>query len=180
MAFPVVNEHIVPKSIPQQPAAELKPRLPHVDPTGMLEFSVVYTDRSLNHMSKAFQQVMRDINSKLTQVYSASASVLIPGSGSFAMEAVARQFLSGGKKCVVLRQGWFSYRWTQINDACALTSQMTVLKARCDPGSGSWQPAPLDDVIATIRKERPDVVCTPHVETSAGVMLPDAYIKRVA
>lgn len=159
---------------------QLKPMVPAVDPTGMLEFSVVYTDRSLNHMSKTFQQVMRDIDSKLKEVYHASTTVLVPGSGSYGMEAVARQFLNGGKKCIVLRQGWFSYRWTQINEACKLTENMTVLKARRDGLKGQFQPAPIDEVIATIKAEKPDVVCTPHVETSAGVMLPDEYLAAVA
>ena len=111
-------------------ALELKPLVDGVDPSGMIEFSVVFTDRSMNHMSKAFQQVMRDLHTKLCAVYQADHAVIVPGSGSYGMEAVARQFLNGGKKCIVIRQGWFSYRWTQINDACGLTDKMTVLKAR--------------------------------------------------
>lgn len=152
-----------------------------VDPDGLMEFSVVFTDRSLNHMSQTFQKVMNDISSMLKDVYNADAAIVVPGGGTFGMEAVARQF-AGGKKAMVLRNGWFSYRWTQIFDAGDIPSDQTVLKAR---QSGNDQPAPfaphpIEDVVKTIHKEKPDVVFAPHVETSSGILLPDAYIKSVA
>ena len=86
---------------------------PTIDPDGLLEYSVVYTDRSLNHMSQAFQGVMNDISYALQKVYSAEAVVVVPGSGTFGMEAVARNF-SAVKKCLVISNGFFIYRWTQI------------------------------------------------------------------
>jgi aspartate aminotransferase-like enzyme len=154
--------------------------LPNVDPDGLLEFSVVYTDRALNHMSKRFQGVMKDISTILKDVYKAQSSVLVPGSGTFGMEAVARQFATG-KKTLVLRNGWFSYRWTQIFEMGNIPSSSTVLKAR-RIGTGSqapWVPAPVDEVIATIKAEKPAVVFAPHVETAAGMILPDDYLKKV-
>ena len=154
--------------------------LPNVDPDGLLEFSVVYTDRALNHMSKRFQGVMRDISTILKDVYKARTSVLVPGSGTFGMEAVARQFATG-KKVMVLRNGWFSYRWTQIFDMGQIPSQSIVLKAR-RVGTGSqapWIPCPVDEVVATIRAEKPAVVFAPHVETAAGMILPDDYLRKV-
>jgi aspartate aminotransferase-like enzyme len=155
--------------------------LPHIDPDGLLEFSVVYTDRALNHMSKRFQGVMTDISSILKEVYSAKSAVLVPGSGTFGMEAVARQFATG-KKALVIRNGWFSYRWTQIFDMGSIPAESTVLKARrtgTDKQS-PWIPCPVDEVVATIRAKKPDVVFAPHVETAAGMILPDAYLKTVA
>lgn len=155
--------------------------LPDTDPDGLLEYSVVYTDRALNHMSRKFQQVMRDISGVLKEVYHARSAVLVPGSGSFGMESVARQFATG-RQALVIRNGWFSYRWTQIFDAGAIPSSHTVLKAR-PVAAGRQQPyapAPLDDVRAAIRKERPAVVFAPHVETSAGMLLPDDYLRGVA
>jgi aspartate aminotransferase-like enzyme len=152
-----------------------------VDPDGLLEFSVVFTDRSLNHMSKQFQQVMRDISSMLKEVYNADATALVPGGGTFAMEAVARQF-GQDAKVLVVRNGWFSYRWSQIFDAAKNAQTVDVLKAR-RTGNGTaepFQPAPIDQVEAKIRDERPDIVFAPHVETSAGVILPDDYITRMA
>jgi aspartate aminotransferase-like enzyme len=154
--------------------------LPNVDPEGLLEFSVVYTDRALNHMSKRFQNVMKDISSILKEVYKAKSSVLVPGSGTFGMEAVARQFATG-KKTLVIRNGWFSYRWTQIFEMGSIPAGSTVLKAR-RIGSGPqapWVPCPVEEVVATIRAEKPDVVFAPHVETAAGMMLPDDYIRKV-
>ncbi|MDR1935562.1 MAG: aminotransferase class V-fold PLP-dependent enzyme [Candidatus Accumulibacter sp.] len=154
--------------------------LPHPDPDGLLEYSVVYSDRALNHMSKRFQGVMRDISRLLKKAYKAKSAAIVPGSGTFGMEAVARQFATG-KKVVVLRNGQFSYRWTQIFDMGAIPSESIVLKAR-QQGSGSrapFVPAPLDEVSATLRKEKPAVVFAPHVETSAGLMLPDDYIRAV-
>ncbi|MDP1654488.1 MAG: aminotransferase class V-fold PLP-dependent enzyme [Hylemonella sp.] len=154
--------------------------LPNVDPDGLLEFSVVYTDRALNHMSKRFQGVMKDISGILKEVYKAKSAVLVPGSGTFGMEAVARQFATG-KKALVIRNGWFSYRWTQIFDMGSIPAESTVLKAR-RVGSGSqasWIPCPVEEVVATIKAKRPDVVFAPHVETAAGMILPDDYIRKV-
>jgi len=155
--------------------------LPNVDPDGLLEFSVVYTDRALNHMSQKFQGVMRDISGMLKQVYSARSAVVVPGSGTFGMEAVARQFATG-KKALVLRNGWFSYRWTQIMEMGAIPSEATVLKARMISGErhAPFAPAPIDEVVATIARLKPDVVFAPHVETAAGMLLPDGYLKAVA
>jgi aspartate aminotransferase-like enzyme len=155
--------------------------LPHVDPDGLLEFSVVYTDRALNHMSQSFQRVMQDISGMLKEVYHARSAVLVPGSGTFGMEAVARQF-AGGKKVLIIRNGWFSYRWTQILDMGHIAAESTVLKARrvgADRQS-PWVPAPIDEVVAAIREKKPDVVFAPHVETASGMMLPDDYLRAVA
>ncbi len=152
--------------------------LPNVDPDGLLEFSVVYTDRSLNHMSKAFQGVMTDLHKTLTSVYNAEHAVIVPGGGTFGMEAVARQFAQNAKTLVV-RNGWFSFRWTQILDAGNFVADSEVRKA--SPKSGrAFTPAPIEDVVAAIRAEKPAVVFAPHVETSAGMMLPDSYIKTMA
>ena len=155
--------------------------LESVDPDGLLEYSVVYTDRSVNHMSAQFQQVMRDIHSTLTDVYSAHRAVIVPGSGSFGMEAVARQFCRD-KRCLVIRNGWFSFRWSQIFEAGDLPSSQTVLRARAtaEGSQAPFAPVPIEEVVALIGKEKPDVVCAPHVETSAGIMLPDDYLKAVA
>ena len=155
--------------------------LPHIDPDGLLEFSVVYTDRALNHMSQRFQGVMRDISTMLKSVYSAQSSVLVPGSGTFGMEAVARQFATG-KNVLVIRNGWFSYRWTQIFDMGNIPSHATVLKARrlSQDSQAAWIPCPIEEVVATILAEKPAVVFAPHVETSAGMILPDGYLRAVA
>jgi aspartate aminotransferase-like enzyme len=155
--------------------------LPHIDPDGLLEFSVVYTDRALNHMSHRFQGVMKDISSILKEVYHAKSAILVPGSGTFGMEAVARQFATN-KKTLVIRNGWFSYRWTQIFDMGRIPAQSTVLKAR-RVGEGRqapWAPCPVDEVVATIAREKPDVVFAPHVETAAGMILPDDYLRAVS
>jgi aspartate aminotransferase-like enzyme len=155
--------------------------LPHVDPDGLLEFSVVYTDRSLNHMSKSFQGVMKDISGILKTVYHAKSVALVPGSGTFGMEAVARQF-AADKKVLIIRNGWFSFRWSQILDMGRIAAESTVLKAR-KVGSGKqspWVPAPVDEVVAAIRARKPDVVFAPHVETSSGMILPDDYLRAVA
>lgn len=154
--------------------------LPNVDPDGLLEFSVVYTDRALNHMSQRFQGVMKDISTILKDVYKAKSAALVPGSGTFGMEAVARQFATG-KKTLVIRNGWFSYRWTQIFEMGNIPASSTVLKAR-RIGTGPqapWTPCPVDEVVATIKAEKPDVVFAPHVETAAGMILPDDYLKKV-
>ena len=152
-----------------------------VDPQGLEEFSVVFTDRSLNHMSKTFQKVMTDISGMLKEVYSAEAVVLVPGGGTYGMEAVARQF-ARGKRVLVVRNGWFSYRWSQIIETGGLTAEAIVMKAR-QVGNDSrapFAPAPIEDVVARIRDEKPDVVFAPHVETSAGVILPEDYVTAMA
>ncbi|MEM7269199.1 MAG: aminotransferase class V-fold PLP-dependent enzyme [Pseudomonadota bacterium] len=155
--------------------------LPDVDPDGLLEFSVVFTDRSLNHMSGEFQTVMRDISRILKTVYSADHVALVPGGGTFAMEAVARQFATG-ETAMVIRNGWFSYRWSQIFAAGDMTSEEIVMKAR--RGAANHQepfaPAPIDEVVAEIAAKQPAVVFAPHVETSAGMILPDDYIAAAA
>ena len=155
--------------------------LPQVDPDGLLEYSVVYTDRALNHMSAAFQGVMKDLSRTLKTVYQAHSAIVVPGSGTFAMEAVARQFATG-KQVLVLRNGWFSYRWTQIFEAGGIPASAAVLKARpVGPGrTAAFAPAPLAEVLATIRQTRPELVFAPHVETASGIMLPDAYLRAVA
>ncbi|HRD35653.1 MAG TPA: aminotransferase class V-fold PLP-dependent enzyme [Rhodocyclaceae bacterium] len=155
--------------------------LPDVDPDGLLEYSVVYTDRSLNHMSKRFQGVMRDLSATLKRVYNAHAVAIVPGSGTFGMEAVARQF-AGGAKCLVIRNGWFSFRWTQIFEMGNIPSESVVLKARQleDHAQSPFAPAPIEEVVTMIREHRPALVFAPHVETSAGMMLPDGYLRAVA
>jgi len=155
--------------------------VPHIDPDGLLEFSVVYTDRALNHMSQRFQGVMKDISGMLKEVYHAPSVALVPGSGTFGMEAVARQFATG-KKAMVIRNGWFSFRWTQIFDMGNIPAESTVLKARrtgTDKQS-PWTPCPIEEVVAAIREKKPDVVFAPHVETAAGMILPDDYLKAVS
>lgn len=155
--------------------------LPDVDPDGLLEFSVVFTDRSLNHMSKVFQQVMRDISGMLKDVYRADSVAVVPGGGTYAMEAVARQ-LATDQKVMVIRNGWFSFRWTQIFDAGNIPSEAIVMMARQtgnDP-QAPFAPVPVGELVARIIEERPSVVFAPHVETSSGVILPDDYIKAVA
>ena len=154
--------------------------LPQPDPQGLLEYSVVYTDRALNHMSQRFQGVMKDISRILKKVYNAKAAVIVPGSGTFGMEAVARQFATH-KKVLVIRNGWFSFRWTQIFDMGHIPSESIVFKAR-QIGSGAqapFAPVPIAEVVAAILEHKPDVVFAPHVETSAGMMLPDDYLKAV-
>jgi aspartate aminotransferase-like enzyme len=155
--------------------------LPHIDPDGLLEFSVVYTDRALNHMSKRFQGVMQDISAILKDVYAAHSVALVPGSGTFGMEAVARQFAQG-QKVMVIRNGWFSFRWTQIFDMGAIPSQSIVLKARQQSSDtkSAWAPLAIEEVEAQIAAEKPAVVFAPHVETAAGLMLPDTYLSRLS
>jgi aspartate aminotransferase-like enzyme len=152
--------------------------LPTVDPDGLLEYSVVYTDRAVNHMSRRFQGAMNDISAILKEAYGASAVAVVPGSGTFAMEAVARQFATG-KRCLVIRNGWFSYRWTQIFEAGDIPAEALVLKARrtSDGPQAPFAPAPVEEVVATIREWRPDVVFAPHVETASGMLLPDDYVR---
>jgi aspartate aminotransferase-like enzyme len=155
--------------------------LPDVDPDGLLEYSVVFTDRSLNHMSKAFQGVMNDISGTLKTVYNAEAVVVVPGGGTYGMEAVARQFATD-RKCLVIRNGFFSFRWSQILEMGGIDSETIVMKARPlgDGPQAPFAPAPVDEVTATIRRERPDIVFAPHVETSSGMLLPDDYLRAVA
>lgn len=152
-----------------------------VDPDGLLEYSVVYTDRSLNHMSQCFQSVMKDIAGMLKEVYNANSAVVVPGSGTFGMEAVARQF-ARDKKCLIIRNGWFSYRWTQILDTGNIASESIVLKARREAAGNQepFAPAPIEEVVATIKHEKPAMVFAPHVETSSGMMLSDDYISAMA
>lgn len=155
--------------------------VPSIDPEGLYEYSVVFTDRSLNHMSAEFQQVMRDISATLRQVYHADGVALVPGGGTYGMEAVARQF-ARGQRCLVLRNGWFSYRWSQIFEMAELPSEELVLKARpTGPGAQApYTPAPIEEVVASIRTQKPAVVFAPHVETASGILLPDDYLRAVA
>ena len=155
--------------------------LPDVDPDGLLEYSVVYTDRALNHMSQSFQQTMRDLSDTLKTVYHANSAIVVPGSGTFGMEAVARQFATG-RKALVVRNGWFSYRWSQIFEMGQIPAETTVLKARPignEPNS-PFAPVSIEELVGTIATEQPDVVFAPHVETSSGMMLPDNYIRQAA
>ena len=154
--------------------------LPQPDPDGLLEYSVVYTDRALNHMSQRFQGVMKDISRILKQVYNARSAVVVPGSGTFGMEAVARQFATG-KKVLVIRNGWFSFRWTQIFDMGQIPSESIVLKARqTGPGAQApFAPPPIADVVAAIHDQKPAVVFAPHVETASGMILPDSYLQAI-
>jgi len=152
-----------------------------VDPDGLSEFSVVFTDRSLNHMSQKFQAVMREVSDMLCDVYKAHSVTLVPGGGTYGMEAVARQFATD-RHALIVRNGWFSFRWTQIFEAGGFAQDETVVMARPagnDPQS-PFAPPPIDEVVAKIKEAKPDVVFAPHVETSAGIILPDEYITAVA
>lgn len=157
--------------------------LPHddIDPDGLLEYSVVFTDRSLNHMSQRFVRVMQDILDVLRTTYSAHTVAIVPGGGSYGMEAIARQ-LATGKRALVVRNGAFSYRWSQIFDAGHITDETTVCAARpvTDEHQAAWQPAPVDEVVAAIRDKRPEIVFAPHVETASGIVLPDDYVRAVS
>jgi len=155
--------------------------LPDVDPDGLLEYSVVYTDRSVNHMSKLFQGAVRDISRIMKDVYKARSAVIVPGSGTFGMEAVARQFATG-KKCLVIRNGLFSFRWSQIFEAGRIPALEAVLKARriSEAPESPFAPFPIEDAVETIRRETPDLVFAPHVETSSGMILPDDYVRGLA
>jgi len=155
--------------------------LPDVDPDGLLEYSVVYTDRATNHMSKKFQRAMQDISGVLKAAYRAQSAVVVPGSGSFGMEAIARQFATD-RKCLVIRNGWFSFRWSQIFEMGRIPSELTVLKARPvrAAAQAAFAPPPIDEVVATIARTRPDMVFAAHVETSSGILLPDDYLRAVA
>ncbi|UYO94564.1 aminotransferase class V-fold PLP-dependent enzyme [Pollutimonas sp. M17] len=155
--------------------------LPDVDPDGLLEYSVVYTDRALNHMSGSFQGVMKDISRSLKQVYKAESAIVVPGSGTFGMEAVARQFASG-KKCLVIRNGWFSFRWSQIFDMGNIPAETRVLKASpvAEGAQAAYAPPAIEEVVAAIKEYKPDLVLAAHVETASGIMLPDDYMRQVA
>ena len=155
--------------------------LPNVDPDGLLEYSVVYTDRSLNHMSDSFQKAMNDVSSSLKEVYNAEAVVLVPGGGTYAMEAVARQFATN-QSCLVLRNGWFSFRWSQIFEMGNIPSEEIVLKASrvSEDSQAPFAPPNIDEVVELIKKRKPHMVFAPHVETSSGIILPDDYIRSIA
>ncbi len=155
--------------------------LPTVDPDGKLEYSVVFTDRAVNHMSGKFQGVMKDISRILKSVYNAAGVAVVPGSGTFGMEAVARQFATG-KKCLVIRNGWFSFRWSQIFEMGGIPAEEIVMKARKTgpEKTAPFAPAPLEEVVRTIRDKKPDMVFAPHVETACGMILPDDYLRQVA
>jgi aspartate aminotransferase-like enzyme len=155
--------------------------LPHLEPDGLLEYSVVYTDRAYNHMSPTFMGAMRDISAMLKQVYGACSAVIVPGSGTFGMEAVARQFATG-RKCMVIRNGWFSFRWSQILEMGNIATATNVLKARrvAEEPEASFAPPSIVEVVAAIHAQKPDLVFAPHVETSDGMLLPDDYLKAVA
>ena len=155
--------------------------LPNVDPDGLLEYSVVYTDRSLNHMSDSFQKAMNDVSSSLKEVYNAETVVLVPGGGTYAMEAVARQFATD-QSCLVLRNGWFSFRWSQIFEMGNIPSEEIVLKASrvSEDSQAPFAPPNIDEVVELIKKRKPHMVFAPHVETSSGIILPDDYIQSIA
>jgi aspartate aminotransferase-like enzyme len=152
-----------------------------VDPGGLIEYSVVFTDRSLNHMSKRFVAVMQDIVDVLRTTYAAETVAVVPGGGTYAMEAVARQ-LATGRRCLVVRNGLFSYRWSQIFDAGSIPSETTVCCARpvSNERQSPWAPPPVDEVVETIQRTRPEVVLAAHVETAAGMVLPDEYVRAVS
>jgi len=155
--------------------------LTNIDPDGLLEYSVVYTDRSLNHMSQSFQSVMNDVSTSLKDVYNAQAVIVVPGGGTYAMEAVARQFATN-QNCLVLRNGWFSFRWSQIFEMGSIPSEETVMKAyRVSKGSQApFAPADINEVVDMIKMKKPNLVLAPHVETASGIILPDDYIRSVA
>ena len=155
--------------------------LTNIDPDGLLEYSVVYTDRSLNHMSQSFQSVMNDVSTSLKGVYNAQAVIVVPGGGTYAMEAVARQFATN-QNCLVLRNGWFSFRWSQIFEMGSIPSEETIMKAyRVSEGAQApFVPADINEVINVIKTKKPNLVFAPHVETASGIILPDDYIRSVA
>ena len=155
--------------------------LSNIDPNGLLEYSVVYTDRSLNHMSQSFQSVMNDVSTSLKDVYNAQAVIVVPGGGTYAMEAVARQFATN-QNCLVLRNGWFSFRWSQIFEMGSIPSEETVMKARrvSEGAQAPFAPADINEVVDMIKTKKPNLVFAPHVETASGIILPDDYIRSVA
>ena len=155
--------------------------LTNIDPDGLLEYSVVYTDRSLNHMSQSFQSIMNDVSTSLKSVYNAQAVIVVPGGGTYAMEAVARQFATN-QNCLVLRNGWFSFRWSQIFEMGSIPSEETVMKARrvSEGAQAPFAPADINKVVDMIKTKKPNLVFAPHVETASGIILPEDYIRSVA
>ena len=155
--------------------------LTNIDPDGLLEYSVVYTDRSLNHMSQSFQSVMNDVSTSLKDVYNAQAVIVVPGGGTYAMEAVARQFATN-QNCLVLRNGWFSFRWSQIFEMGSIPSEEIVMKARrvSEGAQAPFAPADINKVVDMIKTKKPNLVFAPHVETASGIILPEDYIRSVA
>lgn len=157
--------------------------LNNVDPDGLLEYSVVFTDRSLNSMSQKFQAVMCDISASLKRAYNAQSVIVIPGGGTYGMEAIARQF-GDDEHVMIIRNGWFSFRWSEILEKGKIAASTTVLAAsQADGGENRdapFSPMPIEDVVARIREEKPGLICAPHIETSAGMILPDDYIRAVA
>ena len=155
--------------------------LPNIDPDGLLEYSVVFTDRSLNHMSKSFQKIMCDISRGLKKTYNAQKVVIVPGGGTFGMESIARQFALN-KKCLVIRNGWFSYRWSEILEKGTITDQIKIIKAVRSKQNynAPFSPAPIEQIIDSINSFQPKIVFAPHVETSAGMLLPDEYLKQIS
>ena len=145
--------------------------LTEVDPDGLLEFSVVFTDRSLNHMSQSFQSVMNEISATMKQVYGADAVAVVPGGGTYGMEAVARQFAYDAQVLVV-RNGFFSFRWSQILEMGRITDRVQVMKARqiARGNTEPFAPVPVEEVVAAIHKTLPSVVFAPHVETASGTV----------
>lgn len=155
--------------------------LPLVDPEGLLEYSVVYTDRAVNHMSRQFQKAMQEISRIIKTVYNARSAIIVPGSGTFGMEAVARQF-AHGQRCLVIRNGLFSFRWSQILETGRISDTVTVLKAR-QAGKAAedpFAPVPVEEAVQKIQEEKSELVFAPHVETSSGMILPDGYVKALA
>lgn len=126
-----------------------------VDPDGLLEHSVIYTDRTLNHMSERFQRVMTDLSAMLKQVYGAEAVLVLPSRGAFGMEAVARQF-ANGRPVLIVRNGLFSYRWSKILGTGRITVPAAITIAKAEQvGVGDqapWAPPPVELVTAEISK----------------------------
>ena len=158
----------------------MTPALSTQNAPDLLEYSVVYTERALNHMSPYYMGVMKDISRIFKSAHGANSAIVLPGSGTFGMEAVARQFATD-KRCLIIRNGWFSFRWTQIIETCRITSDARVITARQDSAAAQapFAPPPIDEVVAAIREYKPEVVFAPHVETAAGIILPDDYIQKV-
>ena len=152
-----------------------------IDPDGLLEFSVVFSDRSLNSMSAVFGDVMRDISRILKKAYNAKSIAVVPGGGTYGMEAIARQFASN-KSTLIIRNGWFSYRWSQILDTGDIAKSQTIIKASqlSDAPTAAFAPASVDKIKDEIALQKPDIVFCPHVETSAGILVPDDFIKEIA
>ncbi|MDO5726803.1 MAG: aminotransferase class V-fold PLP-dependent enzyme [Bowdeniella nasicola] len=152
-----------------------------VDAGGLLEYSVVFTDRAVNHMSQRFCHGMQRLLDILRTTYAADTAVVIPGGGTYAMEAVARHFFTD-KRTLIVRNGFFSYRWSQINAAARLTDTEAVICARqeVNEATAAFTPPSIEEVTAAIRANRSEVVCAAHVETAAGMLLSDDYLREVA